>query len=241
MSSCLRAGTWPGERNHGKRTLPLSEGVPGIPTIVTILGVVGGILFFGRFYVQWIVSEIRKECVIPMAFWYMSILGSLMLFPYAFFRVSPGGTLGLCFNAIVYARNLVHLWREQGFLTSRRNVAIHALAGVIVTTGTALTFLTWKRGYHENPEFWVWTSMWAIGQGLVAMRFAVQWMVTEWNRKSIVPRAFWQLSIAASLFHTAYFLHRGDTILTIGTIADTFVYIRSLHLTRKTRAEPPEK
>jgi lipid-A-disaccharide synthase-like uncharacterized protein len=211
------------------------------PFIVTLLGVIGGILFFGRFYVQWIVSEFRKESVIPMAFWYMSIAGSVLLFPYAFARVSPGGTLGLCFNMVVYARNLVHRWREQGILTRRKSIAIHTLAGVLVTVGTVLTIVTWKRDHSVNPEFWVWSGIWAAGQGLVALRFLCQWMVTEINRKSIVPRAFWYLSLSAAVFHSVYFFHRGDTILTVGTLVDVFVYCRNLALSKPKASPSPDK
>lgn len=207
--------------------------MPDVPFIVTLLGVIGGVLFFGRFYVQWIISEFRKEPVIPMAFWYMSIVGSVLLFPYAFARVSPGGTLGLCFNTVVYARNLVHRWREQGVLTRRRNIAIHTLAGALAVVGTILTLVTWKRDHSVNPEFWVWSGLWAAGQAAVALRFLFQWVVTELNRKSIVPRVFWYLSLTAAALHAVYFFHRGDTILTVGTLVDVFVYFRNLALGRR--------
>ena len=216
------------------------EEIPWTSVAVTSLGVAGGILFFGRFYVQWIVSEVRKKYVIPMAFWYMSILGSLMLFPYAFFRVSPGGTLGLCFNTVIYARNIVLRWKEQGILTAERNAVIHLFAAVAVSAGAYVTLSTWKRDFQENPEFWVWTVVWGVGQGMIGLRFLVQWVVSEWKGRSTVPRVFWQLSIVSSVFHTVYFFHRGDTIFTIGTVADAFVYVRNLYLMRRTAATTPE-
>lgn len=209
--------------------------------IWTLLGILGGILFFGRFYVQWIVSEIRKQSVIPVAFWYMSIAGCLLLFPYAFNRVSPGGTFGLCFNMVVYGRNLVHIWREQGKLSPARNVGIHVFMGTISCGAAVLTIMTWRRGYGNTAEFWVWSLLWAVGQGMFFLRFFVQWMWTEIQRRSTVPRVFWYLSIIGTCFHLAYFTYRLDWILAVGTLADTFIYVRNLFLGRSTAAVPAKR
>ena len=205
----------------------------------TILGVVGGLLFFGRFYVQWIVSEIRGVSVIPVAFWYMSAAGVLLLFPYAFDRGSPGGTLGLCFNLVIYARNLVHIWRERGVLSRRRHAGVHVGAGILVTVALVLTAITWRNAYDTQEEFWLWSGMWGVGQALFFLRFLVQWAATEFHRRSTVPLLFWRLGIVGTLFHGAYFIHRGDWILAIGTIADGLVYVRNLYLQPKSPEEAP--
>ena len=47
------------------------------------IGFIGQGLFSARFIVQWIVSEKRRRSVIPMAFWYFSIAGGLVLLSYA--------------------------------------------------------------------------------------------------------------------------------------------------------------
>ena len=198
----------------------------------TMLGIAGGILFFGRFYVQWIVSEIRKESVIPVSFWYMSIAGCLLLFPYAFNRISPGGTFGLCFNMVVYGRNLVHIWRERGQLTPARNVGIHVFMGAVSGVAAVLTAVTWHRGYGNTADFWFWSLLWAAGQGMFFLRFLIQWLWTEYQQRSTVPRAFWHVSIISTCFHLAYFTHRLDWILAVGTLADAFIYIRNLYLSK---------
>src|SRR5687767_2454320 len=43
-------------------------------------------LFFGRFFVQWIASERQKRSVVPVSFWYISVLGACSLFIYAYKR-----------------------------------------------------------------------------------------------------------------------------------------------------------
>ena len=48
-----------------------------------IFGFCGQLFFSARFFIQWIISEIKKKSHVPVAFWYLSILGGLFLFIYA--------------------------------------------------------------------------------------------------------------------------------------------------------------
>ncbi len=77
------------------------------------LGLVGQAAFFSRFLVQWIVSERAGRSVVPVAFWYLSIAGSLTLLVYAIHRQEPIFVLGQSVGGFVYIRNLVLLRREQ--------------------------------------------------------------------------------------------------------------------------------
>lgn len=203
-----------------------------VEMLVTIVGLVGAVLFFGRFYVQWIVAEVKRQYVIPVAFWYMSAAGSLMLFAYAYACGSPGGTFGVCFNIIVYARNLVHIWREKRVMTPFWNAVIHVAAGAVVAVAAALTFLTWRHGYRNTTEFWMWSAIWAVGQVAFFMRFLIQWAITEIKHKSIIPASFWWLSIFGVFLHGSYFFHRLDWLLAFGTVADGLPYVRNLWLMR---------
>lgn len=54
-----------------------------------VLGFVAQAMFTGRFLVQWIESERQGKSVIPIAFWFFSIAGGLLLFAYAFYRRDP--------------------------------------------------------------------------------------------------------------------------------------------------------
>ena len=71
------------------------------------LGFAGQALFTSRFLVQWIASERRKRSVIPPAFWWLSLGGSLVLLAYAVHRRDPVFILGQAFGFVVYSRNLV--------------------------------------------------------------------------------------------------------------------------------------
>jgi lipid-A-disaccharide synthase-like uncharacterized protein len=70
-------------------------------------GLVGNALFFSRFLVQWVASERAGASVIPVAFWWLSIAGSLVLLVYAIHIGNPVFMLAYLPNAFVYGRNLV--------------------------------------------------------------------------------------------------------------------------------------
>ncbi len=77
-----------------------------------LFGILGQILFGSRFIVQWLASERRKESTIPVAFWYLSLLGGLILFAYAFwYRQDIVFTIGQSAGVLIYVRNLMLIRR----------------------------------------------------------------------------------------------------------------------------------
>ena len=80
---------------------------------VVLLGYAGQALFTMRFVVQWIASERAGKSVIPIAFWFFSIGGGLLLFGYALYIRDPVFILGQGFGVFVYLRNLYFVKREQ--------------------------------------------------------------------------------------------------------------------------------
>lgn len=77
------------------------------------VGFGGQLVFTARFLVQWIASERRKESVVPVAFWYLSIAGSWLLLVYALYRKDPVIIVGQLFGVFVYGRNLVLIHRRR--------------------------------------------------------------------------------------------------------------------------------
>ena len=77
------------------------------------LGFAGQMLFGLRFLVQWVASERRGESVIPVYFWYLSLIGSLILLAYAIFRRDPVFILGQSTGFLVYTRNLMLIYRKR--------------------------------------------------------------------------------------------------------------------------------
>ncbi len=71
-----------------------------------LVGFVGQFVFMMRFVVQWIASERKKKSVVPVAFWYLSLVGSLITIIYAIYRKDPVFTAAFCLNILIYIRNL---------------------------------------------------------------------------------------------------------------------------------------
>lgn len=82
-------------------------------TVWLIVGFAGQALFSARFLVQWIASERQKKSVIPVMFWYFSILGGSTLLLYAIHKEDPVFILGQGGGLLIYARNLYFVVRHS--------------------------------------------------------------------------------------------------------------------------------
>ncbi|SFC65770.1 lipid-A-disaccharide synthase N-terminal domain-containing protein [Tropicimonas isoalkanivorans] len=78
-----------------------------------MIGLGGQLLFTARFLVQWIASERVGRSVVPLAFWYLSIGGGLVLLTYALYRRDPVFILGQAMGIFIYGRNLWLIHAEQ--------------------------------------------------------------------------------------------------------------------------------
>ena len=70
------------------------------------IGFVGQALFSARFFVQWLASERAKRSIVPLAFWYFSLAGGLVLLSYAIHKRDPVFIVGQATGVFVYLRNL---------------------------------------------------------------------------------------------------------------------------------------
>jgi len=77
------------------------------------LGFAGQALFSARFLVQWLYSERHRRSVIPLAFWYFSLLGGATLFAYALHIGDPVFILGQSMGVLIYSRNLYFVHKER--------------------------------------------------------------------------------------------------------------------------------
>ncbi|HKY71056.1 MAG TPA: lipid-A-disaccharide synthase N-terminal domain-containing protein [Nitrospira sp.] len=81
-------------------------------TVWVAIGFLGQGLFFGRWLVQWVVSERKAESRMPIAFWYLSLVGGLITLAYAIYRRDPVFIAGQSIGALVYIRNLMLIYRQ---------------------------------------------------------------------------------------------------------------------------------
>ncbi len=82
-------------------------------TIWLIVGFLGQGLFSARFLVQWLVSERKKQSVIPVAFWYFSIIGGVTLLVYSIHLQDPVFIFGQGAGLLIYFRNLYLIMRQS--------------------------------------------------------------------------------------------------------------------------------
>ncbi len=82
-------------------------------TIWIGIGFLGQALFFGRWVIQWLASERSATSRVPVAFWYMSLIGGLITLAYAIYRRDPVFIAGQSIGAIVYLRNLMLIHRPN--------------------------------------------------------------------------------------------------------------------------------
>ncbi|OEU70029.1 MAG: lipid A biosynthesis acyltransferase [Desulfuromonadales bacterium C00003093] len=81
--------------------------------LILVVGFTGQAMFFMRFFVQWLYSEKHRRSLIPTAFWYFSLGGSLLLLTYAIIKRDPVFIVGQSTGFIIYTRNLVLIRREK--------------------------------------------------------------------------------------------------------------------------------
>lgn len=90
----------------------LQEFLVPLKNPLALFGLVGQLLFFSRFFVQWIASEKKGKSHIPVVFWYLSLGGGAMLLTYALWRRDAIIALGQAVGILVYVRNLMLIAKE---------------------------------------------------------------------------------------------------------------------------------
>jgi lipid-A-disaccharide synthase-like uncharacterized protein len=77
------------------------------------IGFMGQAFFTARFALQWVASERKGSSVVPVEFWWLSLLGGAALLGYSVFRRDPVIVVGQGMGLLVYARNLILLDRAR--------------------------------------------------------------------------------------------------------------------------------
>ena len=70
------------------------------------IGFLGQGIFGGRMLVQWIATERARKSVIPISFWYMSVVGASITLVYAVRQLDPVFIVAQAGGLLVCIRNL---------------------------------------------------------------------------------------------------------------------------------------
>lgn len=79
----------------------------------------------------------------------------------------------------------------------------------------------------------IWLAIGLLGQALFSMRFLVQWIVSEYSRRSVLPQAFWYFSVLGGVTLLAYAIHQRDIVFIIGQGMGLLIYARNIMLSRQ--------
>jgi lipid-A-disaccharide synthase-like uncharacterized protein len=88
---------------------------------------------------------------------------------------------------------------------------------------------------HIQPQQ-TWLGVGFVGQAFFFSRFLVQWLASEKAGQSVIPMAFWYLSLGGGLTLFVYALHTGDPVFILGQSCGAFIYLRNLYF--RLREEP---
>jgi len=83
-------------------------------------------------------------------------------------------------------------------------------------------------------DFWLILGLTA--QFAFFMRFFVQWIASEKQKKSVIPESFWYFSLVGGLGLLIYSLHIKDPVFIVGQSIGVFIYVRNLVLIKRVNA-----
>lgn len=87
-------------------------------------------------------------------------------------------------------------------------------------------------------ELTPWLIVGFGGQALFFSRFLIQWIHSERQGRSSVPKAFWYLSLGGGALLLTYAVHRQDPVFILGQTVGAFVYVRNLMLLNRAKETP---
>jgi lipid-A-disaccharide synthase-like uncharacterized protein len=93
----------------------------------------------------------------------------------------------------------------------------------------------WQRLLNISSAVGIaWVALGLLGQLLFTGRMLLQWLVSERERRSVVPPVFWWLSLGGAVMLLTYFIWRKDIVGVLGQATGGLVYARNLWLIHRT-------
>lgn len=106
-----------------------------------VIGFLGQAVFTARFLVQWLASERKRDSIVPVAFWWLSLAGGITLLSYAIHRRDPVIIVGQSMGLFIYARNLMLIAKGKRRASQRRT-----------TTRSAFVALTTSKPHRVDVQ-----------------------------------------------------------------------------------------
>ena len=201
-----------------------------------IVGFIGQGLFSARFVIQWLATEKNRKSVVPLAFWYFSIAGSLTLLAYALFRKDPVFVLGQTFGVFIYLRNLYFIKPEVvKKLIAAISLVVVAILSYLFTSGYVSPEQIKELRSNNTTKDTIWQVIGFVGQIMFSMRFILQWLASEKQKQSVMPVSFWYFSMFGSVILLSYAIYQKDPVFILGQSFGMIVYLRNLFFIFKSK------
>ncbi|KQS74107.1 lipid A biosynthesis protein [Rhizobium sp. Leaf384] len=89
----------------------------------------------------------------------------------------------------------------------------------------------------ESPTDLAWLIVGLFAQTMFSLRFIIQWLRSEKEKRSVIPHAFWWFSLFGGLTLLAYGLHRREPVLILGQVMGVVIYGRNIVLIHRSRGD----
>jgi lipid-A-disaccharide synthase-like uncharacterized protein len=200
-----------------------------------VFGWLGQGVFTWRMLHQWWVSERARKSVLPTAFWGWSLAGTIPLLVYQLHRNDPVFLAGVLVNGALYSRNLVLSLRGAGEAPARSGPLVPILLALLMLLALSVMSVAAE---HEVVD-WdlppLWLGIGLTGQAIWSSRFVLQWWISERRGQSVLPPAFFVVSIVGALLLCAYAVRRLDYVMMAAYALNPIPYVRNLILIRRER------
>lgn len=82
-----------------------------------------------------------------------------------------------------------------------------------------------------------WLIVGLFAQTMFSLRFIIQWLSSEKEKRSVIPHAFWWFSLFGGLTLLAYGLHRREPVLILGQAMGVVIYARNIVLIHRSHRD----
>lgn len=203
--------------------------------LFTLVGIAAQLCFGSRMLIQWISSEKLKAVANPVIFWYLSIVGAILMSTYGYLRQDLPIMLwqGITYYVHIYNLKLKGELKRLGFLFTLTLLLIPLLLLILV----AYDYQSFLESFvTESPIPLYLFIIGFIGQSAFSLRFLYQMYYSHRHQESLLPPLFWYVSLAGAILLQFYGIMRLDIVLIIGQIGGIIVYVRNIMLYRRALA-----
>ncbi len=113
---------------------------------------------------------------------------------------------------------------------------VQALQERIQQQERTISRLETRVGLPSSLLAWTWFLIGMIGEAVFFMRFVVQWWASERHKRTVVPMAFWHLSLVGTALVLAYAIFVWNPVFILAYSLNVFLYVRNLILARRSPA-----